>query len=499
MTLRKISLETISQVLKVDLGKIQGEFSHVSMHSHRGGPDVLFWAVPSIRYTVEEIAQLAWRTGTIVVLAWGPEYRCFHHSEHSSKVCIVQNFPKNTLEILGRLFYPQRPLLKCAVTGTNGKTSTVSFLSQLWHSSGVRWVSMGTLGMQGVPVVDFPVSTINTADYLTFCCALHKSSEQDVQYFACEASSHGLHQGRIPEDAVDVGIWTSFSRDHLDYHTTMKNYWEAKASLGALSRTAWLVHTEVYQKSFSMNPQGISGNPLQYGVGNATDLWAEYDIQAQNNTHTQVSIRIDSYSWNGAVPWIGAFQCGNFTAALGAFYLLGGNLDDAFQALASGDVQVPPGRLEWVGNTSLGGRIYIDYAHTPDALSHVLQVLRTLNPVRLGVVFGCGGERDRAKRKSMGAIAQRYADWVIITDDNPRTEDPEKILDAIQQGCPRAQRIRCRSSAIKAGIFKLRQGHILLVAGKGHETVQWIGDQAIPFQDREVIAPYVELSTANAG
>ena len=231
-----------------------------------------------------------------MVLSWGKEYRCFHNAQCSAQVCIVEDFPKNTLQILSKLFYPQRPVGKCAVTGTNGKTSTVSFLSQLWNAASVPWISMGTLGIQGSPMFDFPVSNINTADYLTLCCTLHKSAQKGIQYFAYEASSHGLHQHRIPKDAVDVGVWTSFSQDHLDYHKTMQAYWDTKASLGALSRTAWLVHTEVYHQSFSMNPPGLSRKALQYGPGNGTPLWGEYTLQKQYDNHTHVSIRIVDWS-----------------------------------------------------------------------------------------------------------------------------------------------------------------------------------------------------------
>ena len=157
---------------------------------------------------------------------------------------------------------------------------------------------------------------------------------------------------------------------------------------------------------------------------------------------------------------------------MGAFFILGGNLDDAFEAVASGRIQGPPGRLDRVPNTPSGGKVYIGYAHTPDALRQVLHV--TLNPVKLGIVLGCGGDRDREKRKPMGEISQRYADWIIITDDNPPEEDPEKIIDDIQQGCPGAHRIRCRNAVIAHGIATMEQGHILLVAGKGHEAFQWI-------------------------
>ncbi|ETZ04613.1 MULTISPECIES: UDP-N-acetylmuramoyl-L-alanyl-D-glutamate--2,6-diaminopimelate ligase [Holospora] len=510
-----ITLQEVSNALGVDLGNIYGKFSDISMHSDRSGPDVLFLAIPSIRYTAKDVTYMAWKKGTRVVLAWGNEYRYFENSDQPGQICIFQNLPKNTVHILGRLFYPCRPSLKCAVTGTNGKTSTVFFLSQLWQTSKKSWVSMGTLGTQGSLHIDFPTSNINTADYLTLSCALHKSAQQGVGCFAYEASSHGLHQNRVPQDAVDVGIWTSFSQDHLDYHKTMQDYWQAKASLGKLCCKAWLVNDKVFQyrkilekgreSNDSLSQKNFenildyslkSACPLlRYGLGNKTSLWGQCTIHKQHYHHTKVSIRIDGYVWNGTVPWIGSFQCENLVASLGAFYLLGGSLDDAFEAISSGHISAPPGRLERVSDGPAGGGIYIDYAHTPDGLYQVLKALRALNPKKLGVIFGCGGERDTGKREKMGKIAKDNADWVILTDDNPRFEDPEKILDDIQKGCPLAQRIRCRSAAIRAGISSMKQDHIILIAGKGHEAFQWIGSDRIAFQDREVVEEYLGLSS----
>ncbi|ETZ06971.1 UDP-N-acetylmuramoyl-L-alanyl-D-glutamate--2,6-diaminopimelate ligase [Holospora obtusa F1] len=521
-----ITLQDVCCALGVNLGIIQENFSDVSLHSERSGPDVLFWASPSAQYTVEDLAYMAWEKGVRVILAWGSNYRCFQNPNCLNQVCIFQNFPKNTVEILANVFYPGRPSSKCAVTGTNGKTSTVSFLSQLWKTSKIPYVSMGTLGIQGNLNFDFSSSYINTADYLTLSCVLHTSAKKKIQHFAYEASSHGLQQLRIPADAVDIGIWTSFSQDHLDYHKTMEAYWSAKFSLGSLCKKAWLVNDTVYRKFMLMDSSSVSygqNTPsditfsdlsssragglrslekefqqsflsqmqcdvLCYGLGKNTSLWAECFIYKQSCKGAEVLIRIDSYVWRGIIPLVGSFQCENLVAALGAFYLLGGNLDDAFHIIASGSIQTPSGRLEKVCDGPLGGGgIYIDYAHTPDALYQVLRTLKALKPERLGVVFGCGGERDKEKREKMGKIAQENAHWVIITDDNPRYEDPEKILNDIQRGCPNAQRIRCRRTAIEAAISYMKQGDILLIAGKGHEAFQWVRDEKRVFQDNQVV------------
>lgn len=465
-------------------------FSDVALHSDRSGEGVLFWAIPNSKYTLKDLTELAWRTGSHVVLAYGNEPLIFRNPSNASQICLVRPFASDALNVLGKAFYPERPKFTCAVTGTNGKTSTVWWLSQLWQATERSWATLGTLGEMSSMGVLLVANKNTTADYLTLSCALHKSSQHNVECFAFEASSHGLHQKRIPEDAVDIGIWTSFSQDHLDYHRTMENYWKAKSELILFCKQHILVHESIpyFEDLKKLQSKALL---LRYGKGIDTKLWAAYELCYKNGSSTEIKIRIDQYSWQGSLPWAWEFQCANFIAALSAFHLSGGDLERAFAALREGKLLSPPGRLEWVATTGSNADVYVDYAHTPDALYYALTALRALNPKKLGVVFGCGGERDHKKRKLMGEVAFQNADWIILTNDNPRSECPERILDDIQKGCQNAQRIPCRKSAIEFGIHQLECGDILLIAGKGHETVQWTSNGPITFQDKQCIQSIV--------
>lgn len=458
----------------------------VAMHSERAGPGVLFWASPSSHYSLDTLTTIAWQKGSNVVLAWGAQPSVRINPENPKQFCVQYPIHASVLPLLSAYFYPKRPVFTCAVTGTNGKTSTVWFLSQLWGAQEVSWTTMGTLGTRSSSAEDLPHSEINTPDHLTLAAALHYSALNNIDRFAFEASSHGLDQGRIPLDAVNVGVWTSFSQDHLDYHETMKAYWTAKSRLASLCQQAFLVHKdipEVHALTSCMRPDA---KVLTYGLGMEEDTWAAYDIVTCTESSTEVKLRIDHHTWQGTLPWVGNFQCENFLAALGVFYLSKGDLAHIFSALEKGACFPPPGRLEWVGERA-GATIYVDYAHTPDGLHRVLSALRMLSPRRIGLVFGCGGNRDALKRPVMGRIAQESADWVILTSDNPRFEDPHTILKDIQTGCPDAQCIVNRAEAISAALKKLYKGDILLVAGKGHEDVQWTAEGAVSFQDKVYI------------
>ena len=466
-------------------------FTDVAMHSQRAGPGVLFWAAPSRQYDLGTLTQLAWSKGSDVVLTYGPSACIQMNPENPQQCCVTYPFQSASLGKLAALFYPCRPTFSCAVTGTNGKTSTVWFLSQLWSAQGIPWTTMGTLGTRSSKEAELVYSGTNTADLLTLSAALHYSELAEISCVAFEATSHGLHQGRVPQDGVNVGVWTSFSQDHLDYHQTMQDYWQAKARLGSLCRDAFLVHEDVPDlpglRSY-MSPQvGL----LTYGSGVAGKNWAAYDVIDVNAQGTQVNIRVDQHVWRGALPWVAGFQCENFLAALSVLYLAKGDVMAALSCAEEGRYFPPPGRLECVGRVK-GASIYVDYAHTPDGLYRALATLRTLQPRRIGLVFGCGGDRDKLKRPLMGRIAQEHADWVILTSDNPRFEDPKTIIQNIQEGCPDGESVIDRAEAISMAISTLRSGDVLLVAGKGHEDVQWTAGGPVPFQDKEYIHSVLE-------
>lgn len=391
---------------------------------------------------------------------------------------------RKTASLLASQFYPKQPETIVAVTGTNGKTSVVSFIRQIWDHLGLPAASLGTLGLiiEGQPL-PAPTGTkgINTPDYVMLHQILQDLKEQGIEHLAFEASSHGLHQHRLDSVRVKAAVFTNFSNDHLDYHHTLDGYFEAKSRLFQEvmgPHTHAILNTDIpeYEKLRSIcDKRKIK--TITFGKnGEAIRLVS----LVPGDDNQDVYIEIDGKPFNFILPLVGQFQVYNVMAALGAVISCGGNVDLAVDACVN--LKVVPGRLEKV---SPG--IYVDYSHTPDALSVALKALRPHTKGKLWVLFGCGGNRDAFKRPVMGEIADQLADNIIITDDNPRDEDPAKIRKQILAKCPRASEIPSRHEAIVTAVNELQQGDVLLIAGKGHETYQLIGDQVIPFNDVEEV------------
>ena len=382
-------------------------------------------------------------------------------------------------------YYGKVPSELSAVTGTNGKTSVVDFVRQVLTKMGYKAASIGTLGLvkgyeQALPS---PNTTPNNV-------ALHKQlkelNEENYTYTVMEASSHGLHQYRLGGLTFKVAAFTNLTRDHLDYHKTFEDYLDAKLilfkQLLSPDGTAVLnADVEVYgkiaevcrqrgQKVISYGTRGgdiklISAIPLAKGQR----LEIEYFGQPKTLDIAQV----------------GEFQAMNILCALGMLSAITGLPDDVINYMS--DIKGAKGRLEHVVDTPMGASVYIDYAHTPDALENVLQALRSHTKEKLHVLFGCGGNRDSGKRSIMGEIAYKYADVVYVTDDNPRYEEAEDIRNEIIIGCPGAYNIADRAKAIKVAMSSLMPGDILIIAGKGHETGQYVKGEVLPFSDHEEV------------
>jgi UDP-N-acetylmuramoyl-L-alanyl-D-glutamate--2,6-diaminopimelate ligase len=401
------------------------------------------------------------------------------------------------------LFYPQLPAHRVAVTGTDGKTSVTTLLGQLWDLSGLGWATIGTLGVRSHPKIDVKGSLqgVSTPMGDTFFQILHECVNHKIQHVTFEATSHSLDQRRLWPLTATTAIFTNFTRDHLDYHKTLDAYWQAKcAILQDMRPQLLIIHNgiakgaELAQRAGALGIEVLFYGPQSAvvpGMANATySLSGKTGIEGMlHKPGTEVCFQIKDESWSVCLPPMTAFQLDNLLAALCAFSAEGGQVEPLMPALqALGQID---GRLELVthpaGFGPGGVGIYVDYAHTPKALETILVQVRPWTKGRLHVVFGCGGGRDQGKRGLMGQVAQIHADHVIITDDNPRHEDPALIRRAILQACPKALEIAGRAGAIDHAVGCLEPGDVLIVAGKGHESVQIIGDQAMAFSDQECI------------
>jgi UDP-N-acetylmuramoyl-L-alanyl-D-glutamate--2,6-diaminopimelate ligase len=391
---------------------------------------------------------------------------------------------RRALALIAAKVYPRQPRTVAAVTGTSGKTSVAAFTRQIWSALGHRAASIGTIGI--VAPSGETYGSLTTPDPVALHRSLDKLVGDGVTHLAIEASSHGLDQYRLDGLQIAAAGFTNITRDHLDYHPSFDAYFAAKLRLFAdlLRPTGTAVvdadheHAEAViavakTRGLSVVSVGREGQGVRLVEstidGFAQRLWLE---------HERKNYRV-------RLPLVGEFQIENALVAAGLAIATGGSADAVFAALEQ--LEGAKGRLERVG-TSRGAPIFVDYAHKPDALAKALDALRPYVSGRLVVVFGAGGDRDRGKRPLMGAIAAAKADRVVVTDDNPRGEDAAAIRAAIVAAASGATEIGDRREAIRRAIAELRPGDVLLIAGKGHETGQIIGDRIVPFSDHEAVA-----------
>ena len=388
--------------------------------------------------------------------------------------------PRRLFAELAAKFYAPYPETVVAVTGTNGKTSTVEMTRQIWRMLGHRSASIGTLG---VTTSDDQVKTgLTTPDIVTFLHNMAGLKRMGTTHVAYEASSHGLDQYRAEGVPLAAAAFTNFSRDHLDYHETMDAYFEAKMRLfdellsAGRPAVIWTddpkseeVMERARKRGHDLLTVGRKGEAIRLVEQSPTTLGQTLMLE-----HRGKSFRL-------ALPLIGAYQASNVLTAAGLVLATGGEWNAVFSAMQ----RVAPvrGRLERAVISRAGVPVYIDYAHTPDALEAAIAALRPHVEGRLITVFGAGGDRDQGKRPQMGEVATRLSDIVIVTDDNPRSEDPAVIRSAIMAGAPGATEVSGRREAIAEAIRIARSGDIVLVAGKGHETGQIVGDRVLPFDD----------------
>lgn len=411
---------------------------------------------------------------------------------------IISSNPRRALALAASRLYPRQPKLVAAVTGTNGKSSTVDFLRQIWAHAGFDAASLGTLGaISKGGTTDLGHTT---ADPVQIHAVLQRLADEGVTHVAMEASSHGLHQHRLDGVKLALGAFTNLTQDHLDYHGTMDAYREAKlmlwdrlapgapAIVNADAREAPAFEERARARGLALftcgwraAQEGLKISEIQPRPAGQT-----LDLRWQGQTH-----RVE-------LPLIGEFQALNAVTAAAMALAAGQEPGSVFAAMAA--LEPVKGRMEHIGATPEGAHVFVDYAHTPDGLDVLLRAARPHAPGRIVLVFGCGGDRDKVKRPQMGTIAAKFADVVIVTDDNPRTEDPASIRKMVLEGAPQAEDIGGRAEAIRSAVGRLKPGDALLIAGKGHETGQIIGTTVHPFSDQAEAAKALEaLGAKGAG
>jgi UDP-N-acetylmuramoyl-L-alanyl-D-glutamate--2,6-diaminopimelate ligase len=446
-------------------------------------PGNLFAALPGSRVHGAAYVQAALARGAAAVLTDRDGAALAEAALQETDVpLVVAEDPRQTLAFAAALWFGGQPEVCVAVTGTNGKTSVASFARQIWQAQGLRAANLGTTGIEG----DYGAPLGHTTpDPITIHRHLAAMAAQGVDRLAMEASSHGLDQKRLDGVRLAAAGFTNFSQDHLDYHHTMEAYFAAKVGLfdRLLSEDGIAVINLDDPKGADIVAIAAARGQEVIGVGHGAN--AALRIEAQRYDATGQDLR---FSWQGRpqqcrLNLIGGFQAGNALLAAGLVIAGGEDPDEVFAALAR--LTTVRGRMQPVAMRSNGAAVFVDYAHTPDAVATALRALRPHVLGRLVVVMGAGGDRDTDKRPLMGAEAARHADLTIVTDDNPRSEDPLAIRAMVRRGCPDAVDVGDRAEAILRGVDALGPGDALLIAGKGHETGQIVGDDVFPFDDAE--------------
>src|SRR6184192_3041238 len=471
------------------IGPTDRTVESIAYDSRRVQRDGLFVALRGEKSDGHDFIGQAIEKGAAVIVAERAE-------KHSRAICVVVENTRSAMADLAARFYnfPARKLKLAAVTGTNGKTTTTFLIKHICENAGLRCGLVGTvryeIGERVLPAIRTTPESLDLQELLA------QMASAGCKAAAMEASSHALAQDRTRGLEWDVAVFTNLTQDHLDFHGTMDNYFEAKAKLF----TALGTQKRKREPFAIVNIDDRYGRQLldkinkrvavvTYGMGTRADFRASNYRAEFGGTSYQLDAHGKSYLVR--LPLIGRFNVTNSVAALAAATALGINLRNAVFSLAKSP-QVP-GRLELVP-ARRQFQVFVDYAHTPDALGNVLRTLRELEPHRLITVFGCGGDRDRQKRPMMGDIVDQYADYAIITSDNPRTEDPDAIITEIEKGVrsTRYEKITDRTNAIDRAVALAQPRDIVLIAGKGQENYQEFGDYTIPFDDIQVARRAIE-------
>ncbi len=446
-------------------------------------PGFLFAALPGSRLHGAGFITYALRMGAAAVLTDAAGAALAADLLNASPAAlIVAEDPRQTLAFAAALWFGAQPETLVAVTGTSGKTSVASFTRQIWNLLGLAACNIGTMGVQG----DFTAPLAHTTpEPITLHRLLSQMQAAGIEHAAMEASSHGLDQRRLDAVRLKAAAFTNFSQDHLDYHADFESYFAAKA--GLFSRVLPPEGVAVVNID---DPRGRQIRDIvraqgqtMISIGRAAEADLRIEAQRYDATGQDLRFGYGGMAHLARLPLIGGFQAENVLAAAALVIASGSAADAVFKVLPG--LRTVRGRMELAALRQNGAAVFVDYSHKPGALSSAIASLRPHVLGRIVVVFGAGGDRDRLKRPLMGQAAADHADVVIVTDDNPRSEDPAAIRAAVLAGCPEASEVADRAEAILRGVDALEPGDALLIAGKGHETGQIIGDAIYPFDDAE--------------
>jgi UDP-N-acetylmuramoyl-L-alanyl-D-glutamate--2,6-diaminopimelate ligase len=458
------------------------QISGLAVDSRQVRDGYLFAAMPGSRVHGGAFIQYALRQGAAAVLTDAQGAAIAAQEIAAAGVAVVvTEAPREALARTAALWFGAQPATMVAVTGTNGKTSVSTFVRQIWIEMGLDAVNLGTTGVEGAWTAPLAHTT---PEPITLHRALAEAARNGITHGAMEASSHGLDQRRLDGVTLRAAGFTNFTQDHLDYHETFEAYFDAKA--GLFARVLPEDGTAVINID---DPRGIDMAAIARARGcDVITLGrdgGDLHLKGQRFDATGQDLR---FSWRGRdyqkrLELIGGFQADNVLLACGLVIACGADAADVFDTLPH--LVTVRGRMQLAATRDNGGAVFVDYAHTPDAIATALQAMRPHVMGRLVAIVGAGGDRDRAKRPLMGAAAAAHADLVIVTDDNPRSEDPAAIRAAVLDGAPEATEVGDRAEAILRGVDAIGPGDALLIAGKGHETGQTIGDDVLPFDDVE--------------
>ncbi len=453
----------------------------LALDSRAVKPGDLFFALAGSKTDGARFIDAAIAAGAVAIVG--------DHSPEGGKVpFIAVSNPRRALALAAAQFFPMQPSTIAAVTGTSGKTSVAAFTRQIWEQLGHVSASIGTIGLVSAKRTVY--GSLTTPDPIALHRQLDEIARDGVTHLAFEASSHGLDQYRLDGVRIAAAGFTNLSRDHMDYHPTVAHYLAAKLRLfrelvpqggAAVISADHDCSAEAIEAATSRGLRVMAVGCKADGAGDGIRLAGA----AVDGFSQVLELEHCGRRTNVRLPLVGAFQIENALVSAGLAIGTGSDAGEVFACLEH--LEGAKGRLERVGERN-GAPIFVDYAHKPDALAKALQALRPYAKRRLVVVFGAGGDRDAGKRPIMGEIAAENADAVIVTDDNPRGEQPEAIRAAILATAKGAREIGDRAAAIRAAIDELEEGDALLIAGKGHETGQIVGTEVLPFSDHEAVA-----------
>lgn len=452
--------------------------SGVAFDSRKVEPGQVFVALAGVKADGARFIADAVAKGAVAVVSGQPR-----PADLDGSVAFAQvDDPRLALSLAAAVVHPRQPGTIVAVTGTSGKSSVADFTRQIFQTLGRESASVGTVGI--VTATASKYGSLTTPDPLSLHASLDRLAGECITHLAMEASSHGLDQRRLDGVRLKAGAFVNLGRDHLDYHPTVEDYLAAKLRLWELlpKGAPVVINADGPFADRAMAAALERAHPV-LSVGRAGETLTLLGVVRQGFSQI-LTIRAEARTFQVELPLVGDFMAGNALVAVGLAMAAGEATEPAIAAL--GHLVGVPGRLERVGSVN-GALAVVDFAHKPDALEAVLTTLRPYATGRLICVFGCGGDRDRGKRPVMGQIAADLADLAIVTDDNPRTEDPAAIRAEILAASPRLTEIGGRAEAINAAVRMLAPGDVLVVAGKGHETGQIIGDRTYPFSDQDVV------------